>query len=131
MKEADWQAKDLCQAIARTTLLLPLTEPWREIHSAARRLLYQYFYPLEARADVHRRAAEFTTCWAGQVTGQEQVTGMVESIWHEMVRLRLTSEKEMGKKLVTSARALSNGVRESGAYSKVELRDYAVQLRQL
>jgi hypothetical protein len=127
LKEADWQAQHLWQAITRTALLLPLDEPWREIHPAVRRLLYQYFYPLEERADAHRRAAEFTTYWAGQVTGQEQVTGMVESIWHEAVKLRLTSDQEMGEKLVRSARALSEGVRESGAYSKAELRDYAVQ----
>ncbi len=127
LKEADWQAQDLWQAVTRTALLLPLNEPWREIHPAIRRLLYQYFYPLEARADAHRRAAEFTAYWASQVTGQEQVTGMVESIWHEAVRLRLTSDTEMGEKLVKSARALSDGVRESGAYSKAELRDFAVQ----
>lgn len=127
LKEVDWQAEDLWQAIVRTTLLLPLTEPWREIHPAVRRLLYQYFYPLEARADAHRRAAEFTTYWAGQVTGQEQVIGMVESIWHEAVRLRLTNDKDMGEKLVTSARALSDAVHESEVYSKAELRDYAVQ----
>jgi hypothetical protein len=128
LKEADWQAEDLWQAITGTALLLPLDEPWREIHPAVRRLLYQYFYPLEAaRADAHRRAAKFAAYWASQVTGQEQVTGMVESIWHEAVRLRLNSDKETGKKLVTFARALSDGVRESGAYSKAELRDYAVQ----
>lgn len=128
LKEADWQAEDLWQAIARTALLLPLDEPWREIDPAVRRLLYRYFYyPPEARADAHRRAAEFTTYWASQVTGKEQVTGMVESIWHEAVRLRLTGDEKMGEKLITSARALSDGVRESGAYSKAELRDYAVQ----
>jgi transcriptional regulator with XRE-family HTH domain len=127
LKEADWQAQDLWQAITWTALLLPLDEPWREIHPAIRRLLYQYFYPRETRAEAHRRAAEFTRYWASQVTGQEQVTGMVESIWHEAVRLRLASDKEMGEKLVRSARALSEGVRESGAYSQAELRDYAVQ----
>jgi hypothetical protein len=128
LKEADWQSEKLWQAITRTALLLPLDEPWREIHPAVRRLLYRYFYPLTtARADAHRRAAKFTAYWVSQVTGQEQVTGMVETIWHEAVTLRLTSDKEMGKKLVTSARKLSDGVRESEAYSKAELRDYAVQ----
>ena len=128
LKEADWQSEKLWQAITRTALLLPLDEPWREIHPAVRRLLYRYFYPLTtARADAHRRAAKFTAYWVSQVTGQEQVTGMVETIWHEAVTLRLTRDKEMGKKLVTSARKLSDGVRESEAYSKAELRDYAVQ----
>jgi hypothetical protein len=67
------------------------------------------------------------------MTGQEQVTGVVETIWHdavrlhEAVRLQQTSDKEMGEELVTSARALSRRIRESGAYSTAELRDYAVQ----
>ena len=85
LKEVDWPAEDLWQAIAGTALLLPLDEPWQEIHPAIRRLLYRYFYAEEKRTDAHPRAAEFTRYWADKVTGQEQVNGMVESIWHEAV----------------------------------------------
>ena len=51
----------------------------------------------------------------------------MEAIWHHAVGLRLASDETMGQKLVRSAQALSDGVRESEAYSKAELRNYAVQ----
>ena len=67
LKEADWQAGDLWQAIAGTALLLPLDDPWREIHPAVRRLLFRYFYRPDERADAHARAAGFAKDWAGLV----------------------------------------------------------------
>ncbi len=130
-EEAELDAEGLWRAIADTALLLPLDEPWREIHPAIRRLLYRYFFPPECpaqeRADVHARAREFTTYWARQLTGKEQINGMVEAIWHEAVRLRLTSAGTMGDQLPSFAGTLSGEVRKSIAYSEDELRDYAVQ----
>ena len=50
---------------------------------------------------------------------------------HVAVRLRLTSDGDamMEEELVTSARTLSRNVRESNAYGKDALRNYAVQRR--
>lgn len=130
LKEAGWEADDLWRAIAGTALLLPLDELWREIHPAVRRLLFRYFYAAEdKRACAHAQAADFTKTWAGLLPGKEQTVGLVESIWHKAVTLRLTSgsDARMGEELVISARTLSRDVRESDVYSKDTLRNYAVQ----
>ncbi len=127
LEEAGWRGEDLWQAIARTALLLPLAELWREIHPAVRRLLYRSFYPEGERAAAHASAADFTRFWADQLRDTEQVAGMVESIWHEAVKLRLTRDTAMGEKLVRYARTLSGGVRPSTAYGTDDLRNYAVQ----
>jgi hypothetical protein len=130
LKGADWEADDLWRAIAGTALLLPLDELWREIHPAVRRLLFRYFYTAEdKRAGAHTQAADFTKTWAARLPGKEQAAGLVESIWHKAVTLRLTSDSaaKMGEELVISARTLSCEVRASDVYSKDTLRNYAVQ----
>ena len=128
LKEANWSPEDLWQAIGGVGLLLtPLAEPWLELQPAIRRLLYRYFYPPDERAAVHARARDFTKEWAGQLTGKDQVNGIVESIWHEAVRLRLKNNSMLENELPRFARALSGGIRESAAYSTAELRDYAIQ----
>ncbi len=127
LKEANWSAEDLWQAIGDMALLQrPLDEAWQEIHPAIRRLLYRYFYASEERAEAHLRARDFTRDWAGRLSGKDQVTGMVESIWHEAVRLRLSSVATMGEDLTGFARMLSRDVRPS-AYTESELRAYAVE----
>jgi hypothetical protein len=126
MKEADWQAPALWQAIANTALLLPLNEPWREMHPAIRRLLYRHFYAESERADAHVLARDFTKGWADGLTGKDQVTGMVESIWHEAVRLQLTEKTTVGDELTSFVRTVSLAVRSPG-YTEAELREYAVQ----
>jgi hypothetical protein len=129
LEEASWKADDLWRAIAGTALLLPLDEVWREIHPAVRRLLFRYFYTEDKRAHAHAQAAEFTKTWAARLPGKEQAAGLVESIWHKAVTLRLTSgsDARMEEELVISARMLSRDIRESDVYSKDTLRNYAVQ----
>lgn len=127
LKEADWEDTDLWQAITRTALLLPLQDPWREIHPAVRRLLFRHLYRRpDERAAAHDVAAAFAKRLASRLRDRDQIAGLVEAIWHEAVTLRL-AEEEMGRKLVASARALSANVRDSEAFSKAELRNYAVQ----
>jgi transcriptional regulator with XRE-family HTH domain len=133
VKDADWSPDDLWQAIANMALLLrPLDEPWQELHPAMRRLLYRYFYEPDKRADANVRARDFTKGWAAQLTGKEHAIGMVESIWHEAVRLRLRRTATMGEDLIAFARELSRDVSPSPSplpvpYTDAELRDYAAQ----
>ena len=135
VKEADWSPDELWQAIADMALLRrPLDEPWQEIHPAIRRLLYRCFYTPDERVDAHVRARDFTETWAHQLTGKEHAIGMVESIWHEAVRLRLSSLETMGEDLPRFARKLSLDVSPSPSpspslpsYTDTELRDYAAQ----
>ena len=46
------------------------------------------------RAAAHAQASDFTKTWAARLPGKEQAAGLVESIWHEAVRLRLTSDSD-------------------------------------
>jgi hypothetical protein len=127
VKDAKWQVDDLWQAIAGMALLnRPLGEPWQEIHPAVRRLLYRYFYPENKRADAHRRAQDFTKKWAAELAGKEQIVGMVEAIWHEAARLKLSDNVMMEGDLTSFARNLSLSVRPS-PYNETELRDYAAE----
>jgi transcriptional regulator with XRE-family HTH domain len=139
LKDADWELEDLWLAMADMALLYrPLTEPWLEIHPAIRRLLFRYFVP-HGGADAHEKAREFTREWADLLTGREQVTGLVESIWHEAARLNLSHLSEHEEELVTYARSLSlkirpstylNAVRADDVSQRIELqdlRDYAAQ----
>lgn len=127
---AEWQVEDLWQVMAGTTLLYrPLAEPWREIHPAIRRLLYRHFYPKDQRATAHQKARDFSADWASKLTGKDQIVGMVESIWHEAARLRLSSDAAIGQKLTTFAQELSLTV-SPGPYTESELRNYAAQRMQ-
>ena len=108
LKDARWSVEDLWQAVADMALLYrPLDEPWHEIHAAIRRLLYSYFYAPDERADAHRRARDFTMNWADNQTGQDQIIGMVECIWHEAARLRLSDAAKMREDLPNFVRKLS------------------------
>jgi transcriptional regulator with XRE-family HTH domain len=139
LDDAGWKLENLWPRMADMALLYrPLTEPWLEIHPAIRRLLFRYFAPYE-RADRHEEAREFTREWADLLTGREQVTGLVESIWHEAARLNLSHLSEHEEELVTYARSLSRKIRPSTYLNAVpsddvsqrielqDLRDYAAQ----
>ena len=112
----------------------PLDEPWQETHPALRRLLFRYFYPPEQRASAHRAARDFSKDWAAEVPGKEQVIGMVESIWHEAARLRLSGSAAINDHLIQFVQDLSADIRphpdagtELRPYAETELRHYAVQ----
>jgi transcriptional regulator with XRE-family HTH domain len=128
MKDANWEFDDLWQAIAGMALLRrPLDEPWQELHPVVRRLLYRHFYPAAHRADVHRRARDFSKDWAEKLSGKEQIVGMVEAIWHETARLRSEGTVTVGDGNLTSfARELSLKIKPF-PYSEAELRDYAAE----
>ena len=137
LKDANWSVEDLWQAVADMALLYrPLDEPWHAIHPAIRRLLYRYFYSPDERAEAHRRARDFTMDWTDKQTGQDHIIGMVECIWHEAARLRLSDTAKMGEEkmeeekmeedLPEFVRKLSLAVRPS-AYTQTELRAYAAQ----
>ena len=129
VKDAKWQLDDLWQAIAGMALLYrPLDEPWQELHPVVRRLLYRYFYPAADRAEAHRRARDFSRKWAAELTGKEQIVGMVEAIWHEAAAVTLRSDGAvtMGDDLTSFARKLSRNINPI-PYSEAELRDYAAE----
>jgi hypothetical protein len=127
VRAADWSPEDLWRALSGTALVQrPLDEPWQEIHSAIRRLLYRYYYRSgEQRADAHREARKFVQIWADKQSGKEQVIGLVEGLWHEANFLRLTRSAETASILSESAKKLSQALRPSAAYTVTELRGYA------
>jgi len=123
-----WSVEDMWDAISRAALLKrPLDEPWQEIHPAIRRLLYRYFYQSdESRIHAHDEARKFVEVWATQQAGKEQVIGVVESLWHEAVELRLSTPGGMEQRLLASARNLALDLTPSEAYTVSELQDFAV-----
>jgi TIR domain len=129
LQDQRWSMGDLWMAISGTALLLrPLNEPWQEIHAAIRRLLYRYYYTSdEHRIRAHREARKFVGVWADQLSGKEQVIGLVECLWHEAVVLRLSRSAQIGEALSDSAKTLSQALRPSLAYTLAELRAYAAE----
>ncbi|MGH3631285.1 MAG: toll/interleukin-1 receptor domain-containing protein, partial [Sciscionella sp.] len=69
--QVDWSTEDLWNAISDSALLIrPLDEPWQQINSAIRRLLYNYFYDSPAkRSEVHRDALSFVAVWGEKQYG--------------------------------------------------------------
>jgi hypothetical protein len=127
LQDANWSIEDLWQAIAGMALLYrPLDEAWHEIHPAIRRLLYRYFYAPEDRVAAHLRARDFTEAWANQLAGKEQVIVIIESIWHEAVRLKLSNAATKGEDLIRFSRNRSLVVQPS-FNSVTELRNYAAR----
>jgi hypothetical protein len=125
--QAGLSIEDLWKAISGTALLTrPLDEPWQQIHSAIRRLLYRYYYASDAhRAEANREARRFVEVWADKQSGKEQIIGMVECLWHEVAELSLTVPADMEQRLIESARTRSQMLQESPAYTIAELRAYA------
>src|SRR5262249_60658089 len=128
VRDLRWTLDDLSAALSRTALLSrPLVEPWQEIHPAIRRLLFKHYYrSQEQQAGAHSEAGKFVEEWAGQLTGREQVVGLVESLWHEANVLRLRQPAEMEQRLSESARTLFRAL-QSPPYTVDELRDYATE----
>jgi len=129
LKDASWTLDQLWDAITGMALLyFQPDDAWHEIHPALRRLLFRHFYAAaDERATAHQDARDLNMEWAAEQTGREQIVVMVESIWHEAARLRLSGAATMGKDLLTFVGTLSGGVRKSPQYTEVELRNYAAQ----
>jgi hypothetical protein len=129
---AAWSIEQLWEAIGATALLVrPLPEPWQEIYPPIRRILYRYHCRSQPqRVAAHREARRFVELWADKQTGKEQVTALVECLWHEANMLRSKRRGALVEELSNSAEYRSQTLRPSPAYTVAELRAYAVQRMQ-
>lgn len=123
-------ATGLWVALSRTALLArPLDEPWQEFHPAVRRLLFRYFYPTdEACARAHEEAGTFVADWVAKQAGTDQVTGLIEGLWHEAEMLRFRHAAHPAEMLRDQVAMMHEAVRETEAFSATELRDYAADM---
>jgi hypothetical protein len=124
LADSRWSVEQLWGAISSTALLsLPLDEPWQEVQGAIRRLLFRYFYPSDdQRAAAHARACRFAGMWSSGLTGNDQVIGLVECLWHEAAGLGYKRAADVQEVLCESAAVLVESLKPSASYSEVELR---------
>lgn len=126
VENAAWSIEDLWHAIGDSALLVPLDEPWLEIHPAIRRLLFRYYYStVESQTRAHRDACAFVEQWTNHQSGKAQVAGMMQCLWHQAAALSLTRSATMAEELSTSTKRLFGALQPSAAYSAAELRAYA------
>jgi hypothetical protein len=127
LADTGWSVERLWGAISSTALLFrPLDEPWQEVQGAIRRLLFRYFYPSDDdRAAAHARARRFAGIWSDGLTGNDQVTGLVECLWHEAAELSYMRAADVQEVLCGSAAALVDSLKPSAAYTGPELRKSA------
>lgn len=126
-----WSLEDLWAAISDSALLQrPLDEPWQEIQPAIRRILYRYFYKSpEQQASVNERALEFVEVWRRHL-GKEQIVGLVECLWHQVIAHHDRGSADFVRGLISSASSLSRDLRASDLYTVEELRRYAAERMQ-
>jgi hypothetical protein len=129
LTDLGWSVEKLWGEINATALLRrPLDEPWQELQGAIRRLLFRYFYPTDSdRAAAHARARRFVAVWSDGLTGGDQVTGLVECLWHEAAELRYRRADNAAAVLRQSAAALVGSLRSSTVYTESELRMLGAQ----
>jgi TIR domain len=122
--DTGWSVERLWAAISDTALLYrPLDEPWQEVQGAIRRLLFRYFYPSDDdRAAAHMQALRFAGIWSDGLTGRDQITGLVECLWHEAAELGYSRAADAQEVLCESAASLVESLKPSSAYSEAELR---------
>jgi hypothetical protein len=127
LADTGWSVERLLGAISSTALLFrPQDEPWQEVQGAIRRLLFRYFYPSDDhRAGAHARARRFAGIWSDGLTGNDQVTGLVERLWHQAAELGYTRAADAQEVLRESAVALVEELKPSAAYTAEELRKSA------
>ena len=127
--DAEWEIEDLWGAIGGTALLRrPLNEPWQQLQRAIRRLLYRYYYvSAQSRIEAHREAREFVSSWTGGLTGRDQITGIIEWLWHQATVFRLTGSAQPDEELCESASSFCRSLAKS-SYSRQEVRDYAADV---
>jgi TIR domain len=124
LADAGWSVERLWAVISRTAVLSrPQDEPWQEVQGAIRRLLFRYFYPSdEHRAAAHARARRFAGSWTDGLTGNDQVTGLVECLWHEAAELGYKQAANAPDVLRESASRLVDSLKPSPSYTESELR---------
>jgi hypothetical protein len=79
----------------------------------------------ESRSETHFQASAFMRAWAEGLTGSDQVTGLIESFWHEAAGLYFSQSQEMDSRLRASAAKLVASLRETQSLSFDELRKNA------
>jgi hypothetical protein len=129
LEAVEWPIERLWNGISKTALLSrPLDEPWQETQAAIRRLLFRYFYKnSKQRVEAHQQARHFAEIWRDGQTGNEQVIGLIECLWHEAAALRLSQAADMEVALNRSARTFAEALRPSSLYTGAELRRSAAR----
>jgi hypothetical protein len=125
----DWSEKRLFGAIRSLALLSrPQVQPWQEVQGGIRRLLFRYFYTSpDDRAAAHSQARTLMQSWTAERAGRDQVTGLLECLWHQAAELRCRGSADAAGVLRESAAALVSSLHLSG-YSDNEARRFAVEL---
>jgi hypothetical protein len=129
LESMQWSEERLWGTISDTALLsLQLDNPWQEVQRAIRRLLFRYFYSSdEQRAAAHAQARLFAGMWSDGLTGNDQVAGLVECLWHEAAELRYRRAADAEEVLCQSAVALVELLKSPVAWTEAELRSSAAQ----
>jgi TIR domain len=129
LDELRWSVERLWGEVSSTALLArPLKEPWQEVQGAIRRLLFRHFYRSDAeRAEAHTRARRFAGIWSDGLIGNDQVTGLVECLWHEAAELSYRGAPDITERLCESASLLVELLKPSAAYTGPELRISAAE----
>jgi hypothetical protein len=129
LEESGWSVERLWSYLTDTAILArPSAGPWLTTSAPIRRLLYRYFHRTdESRSKANFQASEFTRAWAEGLTGSDQVTGLIESFWHEAAGLYFSQSQEMDSRLRASAGDLVAALRETQSLSLDELRKNAAE----
>jgi hypothetical protein len=127
LEESGWSVEKLWNYLTDSAILArPPAGPWLTTSAPIRRLLYRYFHRTdESRSEIHFQASEFMRTWAEVLTGSDQVTGLIESFWHEAAGLHFSQSEEMDSRLRVSAGKLFASLRETQSLSFEELRKNA------
>jgi TIR domain len=126
--DASWSVEMVWNYLSETALLdRPTAGPWLKTSPPLRRLLCRYFHRSdEIRSTVHFQASTFAKEWSNQLTGSDQVAGLVESFWHEAAGLHYSQPAQLEERLCESARELTECLRGSDSLSISELQNDAV-----
>lgn len=119
-----WSLDDLWKALASSALVgRPQNEPWQTVQPTIRKLLFRYFYETEGlRTAAQLQALEFDRDWSQRQTGDNQVAGLAECIWHEASVAYASDPGQLEAKLVESAKKLVDTLTPEGPYTAADLR---------
>jgi TIR domain len=130
LTDLGWSVQHLWGEVSSTALLSrPLKETWQVMQAAIRRLLFRYFYGSdhERAAAAHARARRFAGIWSDGLIGNDQLTGLVEGLWHEAAELSYRRAADITDQLCESANLLVELLKPSNSYTGPELRISAAE----